>query len=102
MPGGGLTVPVASASARLGIRPAFDGEVEEGGNAAFDVLATADGSTEPVTCSLYRVQTSFQWYQIDGTWQFEPVRSLGRPWTRPSAGPSRGFASTIRRRRGHR
>lgn len=62
---------------RIGIRPRFDGSVEEGGNAAFDLIAIgADGErvAQPgVTWTLSRIRTQYQWYQIHGNWRYEPI-----------------------------
>jgi uncharacterized protein YfaS (alpha-2-macroglobulin family) len=72
-----LTLPVASEQARIGIKPLFEGSVEEGGNAAFEVLALGPGGGPlgqvGLAWTLSRVRTAFQWYQVDGRWDYEPV-----------------------------
>ncbi len=77
-----LSLPVVSSQVRVGIRPLFEGSVEEGGNAAFEVIAVAgDGTRVPqkgLTWTLSRVQTGFQWYQVDGRWDYEPVTNRQR------------------------
>ena len=68
---------VRDGQARLGLRPLFEGSVDEGGNAVFEVIALdAEGArlAQPgVRWTLSRVQTRFQWYQTDGNWDYEPV-----------------------------
>lgn len=72
-----LERPVLDGRPRLGIKPLFEGAVEEGGTAAFEVIAL-DPQGQPLALSglrwtLSRVTTSFQWYQYDGRWDYEPV-----------------------------
>ena len=69
--------PVLPDGVRIGIRPRFDGSVEEGGNAVFDLMAIGtDGArvAQPgVTWTLSRIKTQYQWYQIRGDWRYEPI-----------------------------
>lgn len=72
-----LERPVLDGRPRLGIKPLFEGAVDEGGTAAFEVIAL-DPQGRPLALSglrwtLSRVTTSFQWYQYDGRWDYEPV-----------------------------
>ncbi|KAA6186287.1 alpha-2-macroglobulin [Thiohalocapsa marina] len=77
-----LTLPLADRRPRIGIRPLFDGAVEEGGNAGFQVVALGpDGqpmALPGLRWTLSRVQTSYQWYQTDGDWRFQPIVSRQR------------------------
>ena len=77
-----LTLPIADRRVRIGVRPLFDDAVEEGGNAGFEVVALdADGARialPGLRWTLSRVQTSYQWYQTDGDWQFQPIVSRAR------------------------
>ncbi|MBK1716528.1 alpha-2-macroglobulin family protein [Thiocystis violacea] len=77
-----LSLPLASRQARLGLKPLFDGSVEEGGQARFEVIAIGpDGQRTElrgVRWTLSRIQTSFQWYGSDGTWDYEPITSSQR------------------------
>jgi alpha-2-macroglobulin len=60
----------------LGIRPAFDGDLPENAEAAFDlVLVGPDGAAQPATLrwQIDRVSTRYQWYSVDGRWNWEPV-----------------------------
>jgi uncharacterized protein YfaS (alpha-2-macroglobulin family) len=76
-----LSLPVKGAAARVGAKPLFDGAVEEGGNAAFDVvLVGPDGkpAAGALDWSLEKVLRTFQWYQSNGGWNYEPVVSAQR------------------------
>jgi hypothetical protein len=77
-----LVIPVASKQVRLGIRPLFDGAVEKGGNARFEVIAIGpDGqriALDGLHWTLARLTTSFQWYGSDGNWDYEPITSSQR------------------------
>ena len=77
-----LVLPVADGQARVGVRPLFDDAVDEGGSAAFEVIAVgADGQRvegKSLTWTLSKVSRSFQWYQVDGRWDYEPVVSRQR------------------------
>jgi len=77
-----LTLPITDTRPRVGIRPLFDGSVEEGGNAAFQVMALGpDGrptGRRGLRWTLSKVQTSYQWYQTDGDWTFQPIVSRVR------------------------
>ena len=59
----------------------FDGVVPEGAEARFEVIAVGtDGARTamPVKWTLNRVETRYQWYQLYGGWQWEPVTSRSR------------------------
>ncbi len=77
-----LTLPIADRRVRIGIRPLFEDAVEEGGNAGFEVMALdADGARialPGLRWTLSKVQTSYQWYQTDGDWRFQPIVSRAR------------------------
>lgn len=72
-----LERPVQDTRARLGLKPLFEGAVDEGGKALFEVIAlTPDGrrlAQRGLRWTLSRVTTSFQWFQSDGHWDYEPV-----------------------------
>lgn len=76
-----LTLPILPNGPVLGVRKGF-GELAGGATATFDVvLAQADGTrlARPgVTWNLYRVERRYQWFNADGRWGFEPVRSTRR------------------------
>lgn len=60
----------------LGIRPAFDGSVPEGSPARFSLIALGpDG--RPVAARAHwtvnRIERHYQWYAVDGRWNWEPT-----------------------------
>ncbi len=72
-----LTRPVAPDGPRIGIKLLFDGVAEEGSSAGFEVIAIGADLTRSVSAraewTLSRVETSYQWYELDGSWNYEPV-----------------------------
>ena len=72
-----LERPIADTQARLGLKPLFEGAVDEGGKAAFEVIAIAPNgqrlAQRGLRWTLSRVTTHFQWFQSDGRWDYEPV-----------------------------
>ncbi len=72
-----LERPVADTRPRLGLKPLFEGAVDESGLAAFEVIAIAPHgerlAQQGLRWTLSRVTTSFQWFQYDGRWDYEPV-----------------------------
>ncbi|MEM9429743.1 MAG: MG2 domain-containing protein, partial [Pseudomonadota bacterium] len=72
-----LQRPLTPTAPLIGVRPLFDSAAPEGGTAAFDVIAVGrDGARRAlpaVDWTLERVRTDYQWYEIDGRWQFEPI-----------------------------
>ncbi|MGE0231039.1 MAG: MG2 domain-containing protein, partial [Flavobacteriaceae bacterium] len=77
-----LDLPVRADGIRLGLKPLFDGSVEEGGNARFEVIAIdADGNRVALANAAWQLaerETRFQWYNSDGTWNYEPVTTSKR------------------------
>ncbi|NEX18936.1 alpha-2-macroglobulin [Thiorhodococcus mannitoliphagus] len=76
------SLAVASKQPRIGVKPLFEGSVEQGGNARFEVIAIdAEGrrvALQGVRWRLSRLQTTFQWYESDGRWDYEPITSSQR------------------------
>jgi uncharacterized protein YfaS (alpha-2-macroglobulin family) len=72
-----LSVPVAPDLPMIGIRPAFaDNVVAENARAAFDLIALAPDRTPipmEVTWTINRVETTYQWYTLYGSWNWEPT-----------------------------
>jgi uncharacterized protein YfaS (alpha-2-macroglobulin family) len=66
----------------LGIRPAFEGGVvAQGAEAAFDVVAVGpDSQAAPraVRWTLNRIDTRYQWYSLNGQWNWEATTSRAR------------------------
>ncbi|MER0239854.1 alpha-2-macroglobulin family protein [Fulvimarina sp. MAC8] len=77
-----VDLPVAGASARIGIKPRFDGTVPDDAEAGFDVIAIdADNRRAEATdiqWVLNRIETDFQWYVSGGRWNYEPVERSTR------------------------
>lgn len=77
-----LTRPLTGDRARLGLKPLFEGAVAEGSTAAFELIAVDPAgerlSAPEVSWTLSSVRTTFQWYQSDGSWKFEPIRERRR------------------------
>ncbi|MEL7091025.1 MAG: alpha-2-macroglobulin family protein [Pseudomonadota bacterium] len=70
-----ITRPVAAQSALIGIKPAFDDTLPEGAEARFDLIAT---DAMPVRWTINRVETRYQWYQLYGNWEWEPITKRTR------------------------
>ena len=71
-----ITRTVAPAAPVIGIKPASDGVVQEGGEARFDVIAIAPDlsrTTMEINWTLNRVETRYQWYRQYGNWNWEPI-----------------------------
>ncbi|MEP2576958.1 MAG: MG2 domain-containing protein, partial [Roseibium sp.] len=77
-----LDLPVALDSARIGVKPAFDGGVDEGGPAEFSVIVVGANGEETdasgLGWSLSRVDRRYQWYRYDGRWSYEPITTTRR------------------------
>jgi len=77
-----LDLPVALDSARIGIKPAFDGGVDEGGPADFSVIVVGTDGAETdasnLVWTLSRVDRRYQWYRYDGRWSYEPITTTRR------------------------
>ncbi len=77
-----LELPLAGARPRLAVKPRFDGTVPDGAQAGFDVVAIDASGQRQALSSLHwvlnRVTTDFQWYQSNGSWNYEPVEKSAR------------------------
>ncbi|AGA91852.1 large extracellular alpha-helical protein [Thioflavicoccus mobilis 8321] len=77
-----LERPVAGEAPRIGIRPQFRERVAQGGVAAFDLIGVGpDGARAPLdglSWTLAKVNRTFQWYRLDGRWDYEPIVSRQR------------------------
>ena len=70
-----VTRALASDGVLLGVKPRFDGVVRQRSDAGFDLAALGrDGAAVEtgVQWTLNRVYTRYQWYQLDGNWNWEP------------------------------
>ncbi|WP_425044492.1 alpha-2-macroglobulin family protein [Primorskyibacter sp. S87] len=71
-----VTVSVRPDTSVIGIKPLFDDVVSEGSEARFEVIALSPDLTPvpmQVRWTLNRVETHYQWYQLYGNWNWEPV-----------------------------
>ena len=78
-----LVLPVAPTAAEIGVKPLFgDKNVAEGDKAAFDVMFVApDGkplARDGLRYELLKIESRYQWYRQNGSWDFEPVKSTTR------------------------
>ena len=66
----------------IGIRPLFEGDtVAENVEARFSLVAVAPDltrTTAPVRWVLNRIDTDYQWYSLDGQWNWEPITTRSR------------------------
>ncbi|MBK1634181.1 alpha-2-macroglobulin family protein [Rhodovulum adriaticum] len=76
-----ITRALAPDAPMIGIRPAVDGVVAEGTEAHFALLALGAGGQPQdmhVRWVLNRLSTRYQWYQMHGRWNWEPVTTRRR------------------------
>jgi uncharacterized protein YfaS (alpha-2-macroglobulin family) len=74
-----LTLPVRAKAAMIGVKKDFGDDLSSGENASFEALAVApDGASlarKGVTWALYKIDNDYQWFNVDGRWNFEPIKS---------------------------
>ena len=66
---------------KIGIKPLFDDVLPEGDEARFEIVTLGQGDVpvaRQVEWELNRVQTRYQWYQLYGNWNWEPVTTRTR------------------------
>ena len=78
-----IVLPVAAAAAEIGIKPLFgDKSVAEGDKAEFDVVfVSPDGkplARSGLRYELLRLESHYQWYRQNSSWEYEPVKSTKR------------------------
>ena len=78
-----IVLPVAPAAAMIGVKPLFgDKNVAEGDKAAFDIVfVSPDGESlarDGLRYELLKVESRYQWYRQNSSWEFEPVKSTQR------------------------
>ncbi len=77
-----LTLPVQASGPMIGVKPLFSGSLGEGEMANFDVvLVGTDGATVPrqgLRYELLKVETRYQYYRREGSWDYEPIKSTKR------------------------
>jgi uncharacterized protein YfaS (alpha-2-macroglobulin family) len=78
-----LTLPVTPTGPMIGIKPLFAGRsLGEGQNATFDVIMAAPDGKPLAGAGLHyellRVESKYQWYRRDNSWNFEPIKLTRR------------------------
>jgi alpha-2-macroglobulin len=78
-----LVLPVAPVVNLIGIKPLFSGKsVAEGDKTEFDVVFVApDGkqlSRSGLRYELMKIESRYQWYRQNSSWEYEPVKSTRR------------------------
>ena len=77
-----VTLPVRAKSATVGVKRDFDASLSAGDVATFEAIAIApDGARvarKGAEWSLYQVTNDYQWFNADGRWSYEPVKSSKR------------------------
>jgi len=78
-----IVLPVAPSAAMIGVKPLFgDKSVAEGDKAAFDVaFVSPEGKSlarDGLRYELLKVESRYQWYRQNSSWEFEPVKSTKR------------------------
>lgn len=71
-----LTVPVLPETPVIGIRPMFKDVAPEGSEASFQVIGLSpslDPMPMTIKWTLNRIETRYQWYQLYGNWNWEPI-----------------------------
>ena len=77
-----LTLPVRAKGVMIGVRQDFDASLSAGDMATFEAIAIGpDGARvarNGAAWSLYQVTNDYQWFNADGRWSYEPVKSSKR------------------------
>ena len=78
-----LVLPVAAATAMIGVKPLFSGKsIAEGDKAGFDVVfASPEGkplARDGLRYELLKIESRYQWYRQSSSWEYEPVKSTSR------------------------
>jgi len=73
-----LSLPVSTGTPHIGIKPLFEGsEVDENATVRFDLINVGtDGkrtATTGVSWKLERLESDYQWYNSNGTWNYELI-----------------------------
>jgi len=77
-----LVLPVRAKGVMVGVKRDFDASISAGDVATFEAIAVQpDGARvarKGASWSLYQVTNDYQWFNADGRWSFEPVKSSKR------------------------
>ncbi|WP_099825852.1 alpha-2-macroglobulin family protein [Oceaniglobus indicus] len=66
-----ITRAVAATTPMIGIKPAFDGPLSENTEASFQVVAINTSGPMPARWTVNRIETEYQWYTLNGQWEWE-------------------------------
>ncbi len=68
---------IAPVSRMIGIKPLFEDSVQQGGLARFEVIGVdrnaARTDLESVGWEISKIETEYQWYEVNGSWRYEPT-----------------------------
>ncbi|MCG6203635.1 alpha-2-macroglobulin family protein [Rhodopseudomonas sp. HC1] len=78
-----LVLPIAPSSPMIGVKPLFtEKNVAEGDNAKFEVAFVAPDGTalarSGLRYELLKIESHYQWYRQNSSWDYEPVKSTKR------------------------
>ncbi len=77
-----LDVPLTAERAAIGLRPLFGETVSGGEEARFEAIAVGpDGARIAMAGTVWtlsRLNTRYQWYNLDGRWDYEPITTRER------------------------
>lgn len=71
-----ISKELAPDTAMIGIKPLFEGVLDRGAQALFDVIALAPDNVPhdmPIRWTVNKIETRYQWYQLSGNWEWEPI-----------------------------
>ncbi|PUB17437.1 alpha-2-macroglobulin family protein [Yoonia sediminilitoris] len=71
-----ITSPVLPNQPMIGIKPLFDGVIAEDSSAPFELIGLnpdLSPADMPVQWTISKVNTRYQWYSLDGRWDWEPI-----------------------------
>ena len=77
-----VTLPVRAKGVVVGVKQDFDASISAGDAATFEAIAVAPDGTrvarKGAEWSLYQLTNDYQWFNADGRWNYEPVKSSKR------------------------
>jgi len=76
-----ITRALMPKGAMIGVKPQFDGVVPQGADAAFSLIGLSPALTpQPmrVKWTINKVETRYQWYNLYGNWNWDPVTVRSR------------------------
>ncbi len=77
-----LTLPVRAKGVAVGVKQDFDSSISAGEPATFEAIAVAPDGTrvarKGAAWSLYQLTNDYQWFNSEGRWSYEPVKSSKR------------------------